>query len=246
MTKEVRDWRVDSRVENVVTKFGYHVLKGRFKRLVLQVTNTSFGEWCLGSGNRVTNMSFGEGCLGSGNRVTNMSFGEWCLGSGNRVTIMSFGEWCLGSGNRVTNMSFGEWCLGSGNRVTNMSFGEWCLGSGNGVTNMSFGEWCLGSGNRVTNMSFGEWCLGSGNRVTKCGYHALRTHHYHKAKFRDQDYCRGHHTKLVSDDKRKTSVMMGTLLCPFSSCACDSELTEEMWIPLRPTPREDTSSLTFL
>ena len=48
------------------------------------------------------------------------------------------------------------------------------------------------------------------------------------------------------DDNRKISVMMGTLVYVFGSCERNSELTEKMLILLRPTPREDSSSLTFL
>ena len=51
---------------------------------------------------------------------------------------------------------------------------------------------------------------------------------------------------VISGDNRKISVLMGTLLHVVGSCTCHSELTEEMEILLRPTPREDSSALTFL
>ena len=40
--------------------------------------------------------------------------------------------------------------------------------------------------------------------------------------------------------------MLGTLFYVSGSCERHSELTEEMYIPLRPIPKEDFSSLTFL
>ena len=45
---------------------------------------------------------------------------------------------------------------------------------------------------------------------------------------------------------RKFSVLMATLLYIVGSCARHSQLTEEMSILLRPTPREDSLVLTFL
>ena len=51
---------------------------------------------------------------------------------------------------------------------------------------------------------------------------------------------------LISDDVLKISVMIGSLLCVFGSCERHSKLTEEMYIPLRPIPKEDCSSLMFL
>ena len=54
------------------------------------------------------------------------------------------------------------------------------------------------------------------------------------------------HFKLISDDSQKLSVMIGTLLYIFGSCGRHSELTEEMNISLRPTLKEDSSSLMFL
>ena len=44
----------------------------------------------------------------------------------------------------------------------------------------------------------------------------------------------------------KFSVMRGTLLYVFGSCERHSELTEEMHIPLRPLPKEDTPSSMVL
>ena len=44
----------------------------------------------------------------------------------------------------------------------------------------------------------------------------------------------------------KPSVMTGTLLCVFGSCERHSEITEKMYIPLRPITIEDSSTLTFL
>ena len=38
---------------------------------------------------------------------------------------------------------------------------------------------------------------------------------------------------------RKLSVMTGTLLYVFGSCECQSKFTEEMRVPLRPTPKKD-------
>ena len=45
---------------------------------------------------------------------------------------------------------------------------------------------------------------------------------------------------------RKSRVMIGTLPYVFGSCERRSKLTEEMCIPLRPIPREDSYSLPFL
>ena len=47
--------------------------------------------------------------------------------------------------------------------------------------------------------------------------------------------------ELISDYNQKISVMIGTLLCD-----TNSKITEEMQIPLRPIPKEDSSSLTLL
>ena len=44
----------------------------------------------------------------------------------------------------------------------------------------------------------------------------------------------------MSDDNRKISVMTGTLLYVFGSCERHSELTEEVYIPMRRIPKEDT------
>ena len=52
--------------------------------------------------------------------------------------------------------------------------------------------------------------------------------------------------ELLYEDNRKMLVLIGTLLHMFGSCACQSQLAEEMQILLRPTPREDSSALTFL
>ena len=46
--------------------------------------------------------------------------------------------------------------------------------------------------------------------------------------------------RLISDNNQKFSVITGTLLKVFGSCERHSELTEEMYIPLRPIPKEDT------
>ena len=42
------------------------------------------------------------------------------------------------------------------------------------------------------------------------------------------------------------SVMVGTLLYLLDPCGRHSKLTEELYIPLRPIPKEDTLSLTLL
>ena len=44
---------------------------------------------------------------------------------------------------------------------------------------------------------------------------------------------------LISEGEREISVMTGTVLFVFGSCERHSELTEEMYIPLRPIPKED-------
>ena len=43
----------------------------------------------------------------------------------------------------------------------------------------------------------------------------------------------------MSDDNRKISVMIGTLLHAFGSCERHSELTLEIYIPFAPIPKED-------
>ena len=49
--------------------------------------------------------------------------------------------------------------------------------------------------------------------------------------------------ELISDDNRKISVITRTLLCVFASCERHSELTEQVYISLRPIPREYFSSV---
>ena len=51
---------------------------------------------------------------------------------------------------------------------------------------------------------------------------------------------------LISYDNRKITVMIGTVLYVFGSCERHSNLTEEMYVPLRPISKKDFSSLMFL
>ena len=45
---------------------------------------------------------------------------------------------------------------------------------------------------------------------------------------------------LISDDNQKFSVVIGTLPSIFVSCECHSKLSEEMHIPLRLIPKDDS------